>query len=103
MAHTWLCQIGSKNWAHSLETYSPAARQARPGTGWRLPSRRSAHSVECGLDSWPRSPPQGHGDFPAGGYCGGMPRRHNTTRTGTNIYESVKTVVDRDIGINEAF
>ena len=35
--------------------------------------------------------------------CGVMPRRHNTAGPGADINESVKTVVDRDIGINEAF
>src|SRR5262249_27850407 len=44
-----------------------------------------------------------HGDFPASGYCGGMPRRHHTAGTGADIYESIKTVIDWDIGIDEAF
>jgi hypothetical protein len=44
-----------------------------------------------------------HGDFPTGGDRGGMPCRHHTPRTGTDINESIKTVVDWDIRIDEAF
>src|SRR2546430_15406446 len=44
-----------------------------------------------------------HSDFPTGGDRGRMPCRHHTPRTGTDINESIKTVVDWNIRIDEAF